>query len=50
MEAVDLEILIEIERQPMYIMITGIFPTLVLNLVILLAFYLSFDTQIGLCK
>ena len=39
-----------IKRSPLYIMINGVVPSFILNLVILLAFSLSFDTQIGLCK
>jgi hypothetical protein len=39
-----------IQRKPMYIMMNGIFPCFLLNLVILLAFALPFATQIGLCK
>jgi hypothetical protein len=39
-----------IKRNPLFIMINGVVPSFILNLVILLAFSLSFDTQIGLCK
>ena len=50
MKARDVVIEIGLERKPLYIMINSIFPSLVLNVVILLAFPMSFDTQIGLCK
>ena len=41
---------LHIKRSPLFIMINGVVPSFILNLVILLAFSLSFDTQIGLCK
>lgn len=38
-----------LKRNSLYIMINGIFPCLVLNCVILIAFSLPFNSQVGLC-
>ena len=44
------QFIIELERRPLNIMINGIVPCFILNIVILLSFPFSFETQIGLCK
>ena len=40
---------LELKRNPLYIMVNGIFPCLVLNSIILIAFSLPFSVQVGLC-
>ena len=46
----DLSIDLTLKRSPLYIMINGVLPCFVLNLVVLIAFSMPFATQIGLCK
>jgi hypothetical protein len=46
----DLSIDLTLKRSPLYIMINGILPCFILNIVILVAFGMPFATQIGLCK
>jgi nicotinic acetylcholine receptor beta-4 len=45
----DMVFVLNLKRQPLYIMINGIFPCFVLNCVILLAFGVPFVQQINLC-
>jgi nicotinic acetylcholine receptor beta-4 len=45
----DVQFIIILTRNPLYIMINGIFPCFVLNCVILIAFSLPFSSQVGLC-
>lgn len=40
---------ITLRRKPLYVMINGVFPCLVLNIITLVAFFLPTDTQINLC-
>ena len=46
----DLEFNIKLKRNPLYIMINGVVPCLLLNAIILIAFALSFQLQVNLCK
>ena len=46
----DLEFNITLKRNPLYIMINGVVPCLLLNAIILIAFSLSFQLQVNLCK
>ena len=46
----DIDFVFTIKRNPLYIMINGIFPCLILNCVILIAYALPFSSQVGLCK
>ena len=39
-----------IKRRPLYYMINNIYPSLILNVISLLAFFLPFASQIGLCN
>ena len=41
---------LDLQRRPLNIMINGIVPCFILNIVILLSFPFSFETQISLCK
>jgi hypothetical protein len=43
------EIEISLKRKPLYVMVNGVFPCLVLNIVTLVAYFLASDTQINLC-
>ena len=45
----DLSFKLVLKRKPLYFMMNNIFPTLILNLITLLAYGLPFATQIGLC-
>lgn len=45
----DIQFDLTLKRNPLYIMINGIFPCLVLNCVVLIAFSLPFSSQVGLC-
>ena len=49
LKANDMVFILHLKRQPLYIMINGIFPCFVLNFVILLAFEVPFVQQINLC-
>jgi hypothetical protein len=46
----DFVFTINISRQPLYTMIGGIFPNMILNIVILMAFTMPFNVQVGLCN
>ena len=45
----DIQFDLILKRNPLYIMINGIFPCLVLKCVILIAYSLPFSSQVGLC-
>jgi nicotinic acetylcholine receptor len=46
----DMVFSIEIKRIQLYYMINNIYPSLVLNIISLLAFFLPFASQVGLCR
>jgi hypothetical protein len=50
LKAEDVTFILSFERIPLYIMINGIFPCLVLNCVILIAFAIPYAQQVALCK
>lgn len=50
LKAEDMVITLRIKREPLYIMINGIFPCFILNCVILCAFWIPYAQQINLCK
>jgi hypothetical protein len=47
--SVDIKFELELKRNPLYIMINGIFPCFILNYVILLAFAVPLASQVTLC-
>jgi len=49
-KAEDVNFVLKFERIPLYIMINGIFPCLILNCVILIAFSIPYAQQVALCK
>ena len=49
-ESKDLAFHLIIKRNPLYIMVNGMLPSFVLNLVVLIAFALPFTTQVGFCN
>ena len=48
--ASDIIIDLTLKRSPLYIMVNGILPCFILNLVILIAFRMPFSSQVFLCK
>jgi hypothetical protein len=49
-KAEDVNFVLTFKRNPLYIMINGIFPCLILNCIILIAFSIPYAQQVNLCK
>ena len=46
----DLSFDLTLKRRPLYVMINSIYINFILNIIILMAFFMPFTSQIGLCK